>query len=170
MELPDHELKRLGSESIPEALEKAHHYRLLNEPLEAESICLDILDVDPENQEALIILILALTDHFSKRLQPAYRDARALLDRLPDDYSKLYYEGLIFERRAKASFHAGQPASGHVSYGWFQRALKCFDAASKMSPAENADADLRWNTVIRILDRYPEICPTPVDLSEPYLE
>ncbi len=170
MELPDHELKKLDIGSIPEALEKAHRYRLLNEPLEAESICLDILEVGPGNERALVILILALSDQFSKRLQPAFRNARALLERLPDEYSRLYYEGLIFERRAKASFHTGQPASGHVAYGWFQKALKCYESASKMSPAENADADLRWNTVIRIIDRYSEICPTPVDLSEPYLE
>ena len=170
MEHADHELKKLRSESIPEALEKAHRYRLLNEPLEAESICLDILEVYPENEDALVILILALTDQFARGLQPVYRDACAFLERLPDEYSRLYYEGLIYERRAKASFHAGQPASGHVANQWFQRSLECYDAASKLSPAENADADLRWNTVVRILKRYPEICPQPIDLSEPYLE
>ena len=105
MDNETHELKRLRSESIPEALEKAHRYRLLNEPLEAESICLDILEVFPENEEALVILILALTDQFARSLQPGYRDACALLERLPDEYSQRYYEGLIYERRAKASFH-----------------------------------------------------------------
>lgn len=170
MENETHELKRLRSESIPEALEKAHRYRLLNEPLEAESICLDILEVFSENEEALVILILALTDQFAQRLQPVYRNACALLERLPDEYSRRYYEGLIFERRAKASFHSGQPASGYVAYEWFQRALESFEAASKLSSAENADADLRWNTVVRILQRYPEIRSEPIDSSEPYLE
>ena len=37
------ELKHITHEAIPHALEKAERYRLLNEPEEAESICLDIL-------------------------------------------------------------------------------------------------------------------------------
>jgi hypothetical protein len=36
------ELKSLSKEAIPAALEKAMRYRLLNEPAEAESICLDV--------------------------------------------------------------------------------------------------------------------------------
>ena len=56
------ELKRLSDEAIPAALEKALRYRLLNKPAEAESICRDVLQIDPENQEALVVLLLALTD------------------------------------------------------------------------------------------------------------
>ena len=58
------ELKTLSPEAVPRALEKAERYRLLNEPGEAESICLDALDVEPDNQEALVTLLLALTDQF----------------------------------------------------------------------------------------------------------
>jgi hypothetical protein len=50
-----YELKPLSREAIPAALEKAYRYRLLNEPLEAESICRDILEADPENQEATVM-------------------------------------------------------------------------------------------------------------------
>ena len=39
---------------------------MLNEPGEAESICLDILAVDPDNQRAIIILLLAVKDRFDK--------------------------------------------------------------------------------------------------------
>ena len=53
------ELKRLSEEAIPAALEKATRYRLLNEPAEAESICHDVLQIDPENQQALVVLLLA---------------------------------------------------------------------------------------------------------------
>jgi hypothetical protein len=42
------ELKGLYTEAIPAALEKALRYRLLNEPAEAESICHDVLHIDPE--------------------------------------------------------------------------------------------------------------------------
>ena len=60
------ELKPLSPDAIPQALEKAHHYRLLNEPAEAESICLDVLEIDPDNQQALVTLLLALTDRLTK--------------------------------------------------------------------------------------------------------
>ena len=49
------ELKPLSHEGIPAALEKAMRYRLLNEPGEAESICHDVLRIDPDNQQALVI-------------------------------------------------------------------------------------------------------------------
>ena len=60
------ELKRLSADAIPAALEKALRYRLLNDPAEAESICHDVLRIDPENQQALVNLLLALTDRFGK--------------------------------------------------------------------------------------------------------
>ena len=55
------ELKPIHQDAIPQALEKAHFYRLLNEPGAAESICLDILEIDPDNQQALVTLLVALT-------------------------------------------------------------------------------------------------------------
>ena len=70
------ELKPLSKEAIPAALEKAERYRLLNEPAEAESICLDVLTADPENQQAIITLLLAVTDRFSKAMASATRRRR----------------------------------------------------------------------------------------------
>ena len=60
----------LSKDSIPDAMKKAERYRLLGEPDEAESVCLDILQVDPENQEAMIDLILAISDQFDKERRP----------------------------------------------------------------------------------------------------
>lgn len=51
-------------EGIPEALQKAERYRLLNEPRLAESICQDILDIEPDNRKAIITMLLAITDQF----------------------------------------------------------------------------------------------------------
>ncbi len=170
MENNEYVLKKLDGDSIPEAVEKAHRYRLLNEPLEAESICLDILEVAPDNQEAVVILILALTDQFSKGLQPVFRDAVKLLEKLPDEYNQLYYEGVICERRAKASHQLRRPSSGHVAYEWLQRALNFYERASALSPAGNADADLRWNTVVRIMERFPDIRPDPAEWTPTFLE
>ena len=95
------ELKSLHKDAIPAALEKAERYRLLNEPGEAESICLDILRVDPENQQAIIMLLLALTDRFEKGYGVSDSQAKELLARLKSDYERAYYSGIVAERRAK---------------------------------------------------------------------
>ena len=60
------ELKPISADAIPEALQKVERYRLLNEPAEAQSICEDILAIEPENQSALVMLILTITDQFGE--------------------------------------------------------------------------------------------------------
>ena len=45
------DLKPLPDGSVRAALDKAKHYRLLNEPWESESICLDVLRTEPKNQD-----------------------------------------------------------------------------------------------------------------------
>ncbi|MFQ5569703.1 MAG: hypothetical protein ACE5G0_08505 [Rhodothermales bacterium] len=164
------ELKPLHPDSIPAALEKARHYRLLNEPLQAESICLDILEVDPRNQEALITLLLALTDQFEHRLQTRFRKARSLLPQLDDEYSRLYYDGILCERRALAHFKRGGPGSGYVAYDWFRQAMEYYEQAEKLRPPENDDPVLRWNTCARIVMRNPELKPEPEQTSHHFLE
>ena len=88
-------LKPLSKESIEVALDKAERYRLLNEPREAESICLDILETDPENQEAIVMLLLAMTDAFGKRGGARVPETQALLPRIRDEYERAYYLSLI---------------------------------------------------------------------------
>jgi len=75
------ELKQLHKDAIPAALEKAERYRLLNEPGEAESICLDVLTVNPDNQRAIIVLLLALTDRFDKGYGVSETQTKELLAR-----------------------------------------------------------------------------------------
>ena len=107
------ELKPLSREAIPAALAKAERYRLLNEPGEAESICLDILGVEPDNQEALVDAA-AGADRPVPRPGVSARTtrARALLPRLTDEYDRLYYAGIISERRARAHLARGGPGVG----------------------------------------------------------
>lgn len=61
------ELKQLSREGIPSALGKAERHRLLNQPREAENIYLDVLEIEPAHQEALVGLFLAITDQFDVR-------------------------------------------------------------------------------------------------------
>ena len=75
------EFKPLSRDAIPAALEKAMRYRLLNEPGEAESISLDVLRTEPDNQQALVILLVALTDRFSKGYAVGVIQAQEILPR-----------------------------------------------------------------------------------------
>mgnify|MGYP001454585224 CR=1 FL=1 len=153
------ELKRLSPDSVAAALEKAERYRFLNEPMEAESICRDVLAIEPENQQALITLVLALTDQFDTRVGEASEEAHRLLARVEDDYSRLYFGGLACERRAKAHWKRGGPGAGHVAYNWLRQAMDKFERAAELEPPGHDDAVLRWNTCVRLLTANPTIAP-----------
>ena len=145
------ELKPLSEDAIPAALEKAMRYRLLNEPGEAESISLDVLRTDPQNQQALVILLLAVTDRFSKGYAVGITKAQEILPRLCDPYEQAYYAGIICERRAKAQLQRGGPGCGFVAYEFLREAMVCYDKAEALRPSGNDDALLRWNACARII-------------------
>ena len=164
------QLKTLSREAIPRSLEKAEWYRLLNEPTEAESICLDVLHVDPDNQKALVIMLLALTDEFERRLGPAVQQAEELLPRLRDEYERAYYAGIICERRAKARLNHGGPGAESAAYDWLRQAMTWYERAEAVCPPGNNDPALRWNTCARILMRNPNVRPSPDQWIELPLE
>jgi hypothetical protein len=147
------DLKHLSRGAIPAALEKANRYRLLNEPAEAESICLDVLHADPENQEAIITLLLALTDRFSKGYGVSDTQAKELLGRIKGEYERAYYTGIFAERRAKAKLAQNTPDCRFQAYDLLHDAMKCFEKAEKIRPSGNDDALLRWNTCSRLIER-----------------
>src|ERR1043166_6886301 len=145
------ELKPLSNEAVPGAIEKAMRYRLLNEPGEAESICLDVLRANPQNQEALVILLLALTDRFGKGYAISDTQVREVLARLQNDYERAYYAGIILERRAKAKLNQGGPGSGFTAHDFLREAMSWYEKAEALRPAGNDDALLRWNACARII-------------------
>ncbi len=163
-------LKRLSEQAVPAALERATHYRLLNEPMQSESICRDVLRIDPANQEALVTLLLAQTDQFDSRLAQAFAAAQKTLERLPDSYQRDYYGGLICERRANAQLERGGPGSGPIAYDWYRKAMDLYEAAEQHRPADNDDAVLRWNTCERILRQRDDVKPMRKDSFQPLLE
>jgi hypothetical protein len=147
------ELKALSKEAIPAALEKAMRYRLLNEPGEAESICHDVLKADPENQDAIITLLLALTDRFTKGYSVGDTQAKELLARIRDDYDRAYYTGIVAERRAKTKLAQNAPDCRFQAYDLFREAMNWFEKAETLRPSGNDDAVLRWNTCVRIIEQ-----------------
>lgn len=162
------QLKPIHQDAVEQALEKAHHYRLLNEPAEAESICLDVLEVDPENQAALVALLLALSDRLTRGYAIGATRAKEVLPRIKDDYQRAYYAGLICERQAKARLSHGGPGAGFDAYEWLREAMDNYEKAETMRPAGNDDAILRWNACARIIMRN-NLAPRAAD-AEPYVE
>ena len=125
-------------------------YRLLNEPGAAKSVCHDILRADSGNQQALVILLLALSDRFGKGYavgvlqaggpRAAERSLRTCLLRR-----------ILSERRAKARLHNTGPGAAFGAYELLREAMASYEKAEAIRPAGNDDALLRWNACARII-------------------
>ena len=149
------QLKTISKSGIAEALAKVQHYRYLNQAEEAESICRDILAVDPENQAALRLLGLSITDQFTGAMSDHDKEAETCFEKLTSPYERNYYLGILYERRAKAQMRAGHLA--HSLLVSFENAMRCFEEAEKIRPQGNDDALLRWNRCQRLLQSIPEL-------------
>lgn len=162
------DLKPISREAIPEALAKVERYRLLNEPWQAESICLDVLAIDPGNQHAITMLLLTLTDQFGKGVTVAR--AREALAKIDNDYERAYYSGIISERWAEALIRQGAPGAGFSAYEALRDAMGHYERAETIRPHGNDEALLRWNTCARILMRNRELRPRGAEAFEPAFE
>ncbi len=162
------DLKILSREAIPAALGRAEKYRFLNEPGQAESICLDVLRTDPENSEAIVMLILALTDRFAEHAHYVTR-ATDLLSRLPDEYQKAYFGGIIHERQARSYLKRNSPGSKHLACRYFESAMELYEKAGELREFGNDEALLRWNSCVRAIED-DHLEPEPEDDFRPLLE
>jgi hypothetical protein len=164
------QLKPMTKGGVAAALTKAERYRLLNEPEGAESICLDVLEVDSENQQALVTLLLARTDQIAQGIAGSVTRAREVLPRLTDEYDRAYYAGIINERRGHAQLLSPSMGASVLAYDWFREAMDCYERAEAIRPAGNDDAVLRWNSCARVLNAHPELTPRQVERTEVVLD
>ena len=148
-----YELKRLSANNLGPALARAAHYRDLNQPEEAESICRDVLAVEPDHQEALKTLGLALTDRFPRHWRHLFDEALGTFKKLEVEYERVYYEGVAWERHAKAHLDGGQ---AHNAAHAFENALEHYRRTMLLAP-DQGDPILRWNRCVRALRERPEI-------------
>ncbi len=164
------ELKPLSKDSIPNALSKAQHYRLLNEPWQAESISKDILKIEPDHQPALLNLILAITDQFGGQKRNSESEAKELCTRLTNKYNQLYYEGLISERLGKTALSRSTPRVEYIAYEHYRDAMEFYEKAEKIHPEDNEDVVLRWNACVRTIQEF-KLKPAPnEDRIQPFLD
>lgn len=161
----DLKIRKIHAVAVPAALEKAEVYRLLNEPEQAESICLDILEIEPKHQKAIRLLILAWTDQFEYRAGRT-RQARVKVQELANEYERLYYTGLVCEREARA--HIARGLSAGFAHDLFVEALGWYAKAEGLAPQGNDDAILRRNSCLRTMAE--EALEPLRDNSEPPLE
>ena len=117
------ELKPISTAAVPKAIKKAEQYRLINEPEQAESICLDILAAQPHEY----------------------------VTRLDDEYQRYYYGGLVLERQARA--YLGRGKSRVAAYDCFREAMDCYEKAERIRPEDDDSALLRWNACLRTIRR-----------------
>lgn len=161
------DMKSISVQSIPEALAKAERYRLLNEPALAESICLDILAVVPDHQQALISLLLARTDQF--HLHAHAKPAQEVLARIQGEYERAYYAGIIWERLGHSRIQRGGRAEGAAAYHALSEAMSHYEKAMRVAPPGNDDAILRWNTCARAIMQNPQIRPSPDEPADAWV-
>ena len=164
------ELKLLSIESVPGALAKAERYRLLNQPWEAECIYSDVLQVDPDNQDAAIGLVLAITDQFDQGVTESVKKARDVLPRISDPYQRTYHAGIICERRARVLLHQARPGSGQMAYELLREARDWYEQAEALRPPGNDDVLLRWNACARLMMRFPRALAATADTFHPYTD
>jgi len=157
--------KPISPESVAGALAKAERYRLLNEPEEAESICRDILDTEPDNQQALVSLILSLTDQIPDDTH-AFANATNRIAKLPSPYDRAYYSGIAWERRAKARHRSGGQGARQYVYEWIVTAMRFFEEAERLRVQGNDDTVLRWNACVRYLSQ-KQLAPQREEVAEP---
>lgn len=145
-------LHAINVNSVELALDKARQYRSLLEPEMAESICLDILNINQDNQQALVIYILALSDqlhHPDKQSQ--IKVIQSVIEKLDSEYQRHYYTGLLNERQAR--FLLSQPMSRSFAYDYFIEAFKHYELAKPLGPENNDEAILRSNSCIRTIQK-----------------
>jgi len=156
-------LKKITAEGLDAAVGRAEHYRLLNQPQLAQSICFDVLETDPDNQRVLVTLVLAMSDEFATAASSP-KGAKGHAAKLTDPYQRHYYNGIIAERQGRALMSRGPGAS--LAYHAFREAMELYEEAEAVRPTGNDDAILRWNACARTITE-ANLRPPPPD--EPLL-
>ena len=166
----DLKLKPISAEAIPRAIQKAERYRLINQSWAAESICRDVLEIDPTNQQVLVMFVLALTDQLAEGHGHAMNTVRETLPRITDEYKRAYYTGIVSERSGQALLQRGGMGSGAMASEAFRDAMTWYERAEAIRPAGNDDAILRWNTCVRLISGNSHLAPQTEQAYEPALE
>lgn len=163
------EMKPLPHGELSKVLAMAQRCRDVSEPEEAESICLDVLETEPDNQQALVLLLLARTDLLDAGLPGGVERAREPLARLESAFDREYYSGIVCERQARHLLRARGRHSSFVAWEWFQYAMDHFEEATRLAP-DRVEPALRYNACVRLIERNRHCAPGPEEAGEHGIE
>jgi len=163
------EIKPLPRNDVEAVLSLAGKCRAAGESEAAESMCLDALELEPDNQAVLVLLLLARTDLIDRGLPRWVERARQVLPRLTGAYDQAYYAGLICERQARYMLLQRGSRSGSIAWEWFQFALEHYAEASRIDP-ERLEPVLRSNSCERLVSGNRYCAPGPSDREEHGIE
>ena len=128
------------------------------------------LVLEPENTEAIVTHVLAITDQFGSGRAEDLRRAGIAVVRLSDAYKHAYYNGIICERWAKSILERAMPRAHEMAFEWIDKALGWYEKAERLRVPGNDEAILRWNTCVRMLQRDANLKPREVEAYEPSFE
>ena len=163
------DMKPLPRNDVEAVLALARRCREAGEPDAAESMCLDALEIAPDNQDVLMLLLLARIDLLDRGFPRGVERAREVLPRLAGEYEKAFYAGLICDRQARVVLSQRGNRSGHISWEWFQFALDHYTEAARVDP-QNLEPALRANSCTRLIARNRHCVPGPSDREEHGIE
>ncbi|MCH2169780.1 hypothetical protein MK489_03265 [Myxococcota bacterium] len=158
------EIKTLGADQISTALALAERCRSGGQAETAESICTDILEVDPDNTRAIELLLWARVDLLGEGRHGGVERAQEALALVKSDFDRRYLEGVICERQARFLIGKRGRHSSRVAYDWFRHAMDAFEEASRIEPGR-PEASLRWNACLRSIER-DRHCAPAIDEDE----
>ncbi|MNC88906.1 hypothetical protein D3C83_47790 [compost metagenome] len=95
--------------------------------------------------------------------------AQELVARLPSEYERAYFAGLVCERRARALLTRSGPGRALPAGDLLRDAMRAFERAEAVKPAGNEDALLRWNACARLFERYPELAVIDEERTAPVM-
>ena len=163
------ELKTLEKADLDAALATAQASWSEMRADDVESICLDILEADPENQNALELLLRSRIELLKKGLPQGVAHAEELIPRLESDFDKAFFSGMLREGQARYLIEKRGKQSSNVAYSWFRHAMDNFEEAHSKDPGR-IEAQLHWNACLRTLKNNPQCIPPPEDAEEHGIE
>ena len=162
-------LKSLSPKAIPGALGLASDSRQGGQSQTCESICLDVLQAEPGNQEALRLLVLSHADRFDAESTEHEMAARDAQSRLTGEYDRAFYDAYILHRSAQVAIASGSPSSARVVYALLARAMASYEDAERSRPEGNDDAILLWNACQRLMQATPHASLRETQAFETYI-
>ena len=159
-------LKSLSPAAVDGALRLAADSRKGGQAQTCESVCHDVLQAEPRNQEALRLLLLSHADRFDADSSQHEMGARDAQSRLTSAYDRAFYDGYIMHRLAQAAIASGSPSAARIVYDLLTGAMASYEDAERMRPDGNDDAVLLWNACHRLLQSTPHSGPRETQAFE----